>query len=309
MPDDAPPPTPPLSGAEARKRRYSPSPDAARPVTTRQRQALGLVAELQPLGTSHVRRMLDLNPKAALRTLRALFDAGLVEKLAVPRAVMAETPEAAACRGLYEDLYRLTREGARLLGRPTPRPWSRGDWLFLPHEVLVRDVAGHFMVSARHHGLAAPTLRVEETRLRSARPDAWLALPLGERTLFAFVEADRGTERGERHWADKARTYADLFASGELLTLTGFARVRVLVVAPDWRRCEVLSELVERQAPHDHWLYWLTPRTTLDQDDFSAGRWLNAGAIKPLISPNILSNSQGNSEDNSRPLPQDVSFF
>lgn len=305
MPDDAPPPatTPPRSGAEARKRRYSPSPAAARPVTTRQRQALGLIADLQPLATSQVRRMLDLDPKAALRTLRALFDAGLVEKLAVPRAVMAETAEAAACRGLYEDLYRLTREGARLLGRPTPRLWSRGDWLFLPHEVLVRDVAGHFMASARHHGLAAPTLHVEETRLRSARPDAWLALPLGERTLFALVEADRGTERGERHWTEKARTYADLFASGELQALTGYARARVLVVAPDWRRCEVLSDLLERQAPADHWLYWLTPRATLDQDDLSAGRWLNAGSSKPLISPEILSNSQENIGGNSSTSP------
>lgn len=125
MPDDAPPPapTPPRSEVEARKRRYSPSP-AARPVTARQRQALGLVADLQPLATSQVRRMLDLDPKAALRTLRALFDAGLVEKLAIPRAVMAETPEAAACRGLYEDLYRALR--ARAHGCWVAPPRARG---------------------------------------------------------------------------------------------------------------------------------------------------------------------------------------
>lgn len=144
---------------------------------------------------------------------------------------------------------------------------------------------------------------MEETRLRSARADAWLALPLGERTLFALVEAARGTERGERHWTEKARAYADLFASGELLALTGYARARVLVVAPDWRRCEVLSDLVARQAPLDHWLYWLTPRATLDQDDFSAGHWLNAGAIKPLISPEMLSNSRGNSDGNGEASP------
>jgi hypothetical protein len=237
-------------GKEARRRRFAPG-AAKYAMTPGKAELLAFVAECGLLTTGQVARIAGISKKAAYNRLRDLYDLGLLGRIAVPYASLA--PPGADGPGLAwgpgENVHVPTRDGIKWLveagylseeeadGCKTPDFGPRNA-LFLAHEVLVREVRVWLELCARTHG-GQVVLWVdgEAAHFSTVRPDAWFlfALPSGK-TLVGLVEADRGTERGDR-WLAKADGYAQLLGSDELADATGGRRnARLVAVALDEAR-------------------------------------------------------------------------
>jgi len=272
---------------------------------------LGYLAELRFLSLPQLARLCcpsgreDLSERAARRHLRALFDAGMVDALPVSRAALAP-PEAgngaSLLYGSAPNVYAPTREGLRALVRsgrsgedvlkaPLPSYGPRNG-LFLAHELLVRDVRVWLEGCARAQGHSVERWEDGEAAAiplgngRVVRPDAWFAYRMGKVVLVGLVEADRGTERGDRRWGEKLDAYALLFSGEELREATGYVNARVLVVCPDERRRDGLADLVEREAaPELVGRFWLAERDVLNSVCLRSPVWRHAcsAALSPLI--------------------------
>ena len=240
-------------------------------------EILRYLAELRFLSLPQIARLCypsprqDLSEKVARRHMRALFDGGLVDVLAVSRAALAPPGapnDASLLYGSAPNVYAPTVRGLEALhragladrpdaGRKKPAYGPRNS-LFLAHELAVRDVRVWLELMVRENGYrleqwqdgegAAIGLDRKQAPF-AVRPDAWFVLRLERPVLVGLVEVDRGTERGDRRWREKLEAYGALFAGGRLPAVTGYVNARVLVIAPDARRRDHLQALVEEHAP------------------------------------------------------------
>jgi hypothetical protein len=240
------------------------------------------------------------------RHLRELFDAGLVEVIAVPRVALVEPArglnDSSLLYGSAPNLYTVTRAGLLALKElgltedATPRPERYGprNWLFLAHELLIRDVRVWFELSARVHadhelevwrdGAAA---RIDLEEGGQLYPDAWLVYRFGEQRLVALLEVDRGTERNGQRWREKLAAYAVLFQEGRLKAAIGYRKARILVFAPDAKRRDQLAAFVaEHAAPDLAGRFWLAAHPLFGTPDLCSPAWRQPGAIAlgPLLS-------------------------
>lgn len=295
-----------------RRSRYARDPGAApRVLTPSQMRALLTVADFRLVSLPQLLRLHGLSPKGMQRSMRALFDAGLVDVIPVPRALLAGSEDANDATLLYgsaPNLYAPTRAGLKLLHENGMIGEARAgavygpkNALFLRHEMQVRDVRVWLLraavqragggVLAWHDGVDAAISLDRDQAPKQARPDAWFVLRLGsiggrEAVLTGLVEADRGTERGENRWKDKLQAYGALFVGNQLKAATGYVNARVLVVCPDARRRDGLAALIARRAdPALAGRFWLVGRDALNQPDLTRCDWLQAGSalLRPLV--------------------------
>jgi len=254
-------------------------------LTAAMREVLRLVAAFRPLTTSQIQRLLDWSYKTAQRTVVKLEQAELIETIRIPQSLQYSHKG-----GLTEKVCFLSRPGARVLGVPVPSVVvpKRTDKLF--HHILAREVVCWTHQCARTYDLETPTTRVRGLKWRDLIPDAFLALPIGDRTMVALVEADTGQERGEDHWDKKVAGYAQIFASESVLeSAIGFKRARILVVAPTLTRIRWLERFIQKNDPEGFWLYWFTTPDTLETPDLARLVWRNEEEKRPLIDVRLLS--------------------
>lgn len=296
--------------AGARKRRYAREPVSG-PVALAGPKAelLGYVAGFAPVSLPQLALLVGLSPKATRRHLRVLFDAGVVELLPAPREQLATPAGRAAHGGSAPNLYGPTPAGLRALrdaglaegtGSVRCRHEPRGGY-FLAHTLAVTDVRVWLVRCARRRpehalerwcsGEEASVALPLGAPARALRPDAWFAYRLGPTVLAAAVEVDRGTERGDRRWAEKAAAYGALFELGLQHQGTGYRNARVLVTAPDHRRRDGLTERIYRLAPPGlAERFWVTAHGTLGSADLEAVAWARPGVegLHSLVPTGLL---------------------
>ena len=252
-------------------------------------------------------RLEVLSPKGTQRAMRALFDAGLVDVVAAPRAALAEpgdANDASLLFGSAPNIYVPARAGIRLLDAhgladalEPPTSYGPKNALFLRHESGVRDVRIWLELAARRHpgqavkewhdGPEAIIDLGQTQQPKTVRPDAWFIYRLGEQggreaVLAGLAEVDRATERGGRRWSEKLAAYSVLFAGPRLRETTGYVKARVLVVCSTEARRAGLADLIARTAePSVAERFWLAERSALGQPDLSLGTWYRPGNSAP----------------------------
>ena len=298
-----------------RRRRYASSPSQAACVslTPVRIEILRYLAEVRFLSLPQIARLCcpsgrqDLSQKSARRHMRALFDGGLVDVLAVSRAALAPpgTPnDASLLYGSAPNVYTLAPRGweavyrAGLVDKPDAlrkKPaYGPRNSLFLAHELAVRDVRIWLELAARGGGHEierwrdgeAAAIGLDRDRAPFAvRPDAWFVLRLARVVLVGLVEVDRGTERGDRHWQEKLNAYGALFAGGCLPAVTGYVNARLLVITPDTRRRDQLAELIHDGGTSVAAQAWITASAVLSVPDLKRPTWRYGGdlTLRPLV--------------------------
>lgn len=237
----------------------------------------------------------DLSEKSARRHMRALFDAGLVDVLPVSRAALAPPGapnDASLLYGSAPNVYALAPRGLEVLHRAglTEQPnaarkkptYGPKNSLFLAHELAVRDVRVWLELSARAGGHEVEQWRdgeeaaIDLGRAQAplwVRPDAWFVYRLGKTVLVGLVEVDRGTERGGRRWGEKLSAYAALFGGDCLKGATGYVNAHVLVVCPDTRRRDQLSDFIAQGDISLKDRFWIADQTALNSLNLAQVPW------------------------------------
>jgi hypothetical protein len=292
-----------------RRRRYQRQPPVKLMVLTpRKLVLLQAVAEYGLASLPQLAALACPSRKSARRHLRDLFDLGLVDVIPVPRVALAEPVDGNRADLLYgsaPNIYSITPSGLKALqerglveaARPPAQRYGPRNSLFLSHELAVRDARLWFELAARTqpgHQLEVwqdgPAAEIHLQRSRPptiVRPDAWLIYRIDAARLVAFLEVDRGTERGNRRWTEKLAAYEIFLQSEQLRTTTGYARARVLVITPHARRRDDLAGFVAQHAAGalaDR--FWLAERSVLANPDLAQAGWIKPGSqmLKPLLS-------------------------
>ena len=282
------------------------------PLTPLKLAALEWVGELRVCTPVQIARVTRLTLKSAREHLRNLYDMGLVERIGIPRAALADPEQAldpALLYGRAPTIYTLTREGAKVLVqqglaepehvRDIPR-YGPGNSFHLAHTLAIKDVAVWLEVVAKSYGHEG----LEDWRegkaavVGNAWPDALFLYRLPAAVLVGLLEVDRGTERGDRWWKEKFARYAAIFRSDLILEATGQKTARVIVVAPSARRRDGISALLSglllgADVPPER--FWIAERAVLAGTDLSAPVWRVAGfeGLHPLVKPHLLGRLKG----------------
>lgn len=298
-----------------RRSRYvrEPRPAVLTPASLR---LLEYVAVFRLVSLPQLVRLGEQSPKATQRAMRTLFDAGLVDIVAVPRAALAEpgdANDASLLFGSAPNVYVPACAGIKFLNKhhlsddlDPPPSYGPKNALFLRHELGIRDVRVFFALAARRHPDQAvkcwqdgPEAIIDLERVqvpKTVRPDAWFVYRLGERdgreaVLACFLELDRATERGERRWQEKLVAYGALFAGGRLRGATGYVNARVLVTCPTEGRRKQLAELIGRAAGLElARRFWLSADSFQDPPSLTAPVWQRPGSLslQPLVPPALM---------------------
>jgi hypothetical protein len=296
------PDEPTVGDTVLRKKRFERSADA-KPVslTPQKLTALSLLLDYRFLIVPHLMRLTGISDQTARRCFRDLCDAGLVEKIAVPRAALAEendANDAGLAFGSAPTIHALTKAGAQVdagmaerdaLKRP-PVDYGPKNSLFLRHEMFVRDIRV-WLATLTGDGVGLRSWRDADDCVfplpggLKLRPDGGFILDVGERDgrkalLAGFIEADRGTERGLTRWSEKVRAYAALFADpANVVAATGFRHVRVLIVARTVARRDWIWEAIEEigaelgLGPEILERFWVTDKGSLKDEGLDSERW------------------------------------
>lgn len=291
-------------------------------VLTPKKQALLLhLSQCRLLSLPQLAALEDLTEKAARKHLRAMFDSGFVQIVAVPRSVLVDTDtpnDPSLMYGSAPNIYQPTKEGLRLLWElgkiereerdRVAVPYGPKNATFLAHEVQVRDIRVWLERCRRWHqgtlnhwrdnGDAMFDLSaLKLSGIRSVRPDAWFTykFPSGN-SLVGLVEIDRGTERGVTKWREKLTQYRALLGPGKQVfqEAVGFKRWRVLVVVPTEARREWLVRCIAEEAKDDELSqrFWITTRAELVdiKNGFTSPIWrqVGTGTPKPMVTPEML---------------------
>jgi len=290
--------------APTRKKRGERSGDKANvTLTPLKLDLLRKLNEYRFLLGSQTCKLTGLSEQAVRRHMRELFDAELADRAYIPRAAIAEDDEAndiSLTHGSDPLSHAISKKGiqelinAGIVGKEAlksqPFDLSSKNWLFLRHEIFIRDIR-IWTETLKDDGVALRSWRyayeaeIVISKSQKFRPDAHCVIDIGERAgrpcvLSAFIEADRGTERGLDPWAGKLSAYAALFNDPEkLVEATGFRNARVLVVTTTearrdwiWRTLEDLCaqagagpELMER--------FWIAGKSVLEDETLGEKRW------------------------------------
>nr|WP_246385449.1 replication-relaxation family protein [Armatimonas rosea] len=293
-------------------------------VTPRRLAILRYLAEQRVLTAKQLALLLPAPEKAIRGHTRALYDAGLLDVIAVSRLALTGSEainDSSLLFGSAPNLYVLTRDGRNLLfeggliskeqrERQSPKYGPRNSF-YLAHELAIRDVFVWLEQSrriwesepAQWHEAKEAYLTLPATQSTSAcelHPDAWFQVGLGSlapgRKLSAFVEVDRGTERGVTRWREKVLGYYGLFATPSLIpAVLGTTRTRVIVTVPDAVRRDSLAaqigDITGESGIAQH--FYLVVASDLSPSVWSAPLWQqpNQAALVPLLPPAITKGS------------------
>ncbi|MEP6754819.1 MAG: replication-relaxation family protein [Chthonomonadales bacterium] len=296
--------------AVVRKRRYLPTSNSAEPITQNGICILGHIARLDILTVNQLSLLVSRSEQSVRRDLRRLFDGGMVRITLIPRALL-ETSGVDPIRdsfGSAPNCYSVSTKGIRLLDSlgmecpdTPPPPLGPANWLFVRHELAVRDVVIHFLRSAA----AYPSHEVEQLHLgpdaimdlarhavpKTARPDAWLLYRFGSRVLVALLEYDTGSEKGAKRWTEKLTAFRHLLSSSRLHAITGHSFGRVVVVCRTAARRDNLAELIAQHAEASlAERFWVAAKSDMLEPDLSLPIWRNSKSknLVPLIPEDLF---------------------
>jgi hypothetical protein len=277
------------------------------PLTPHKLCLLRWVAECGLLTVAQLSGLSDLSEKSVRGHMRDLFDLGLVDRIGVPRAALADVgaPNSPSLLwGRAPAVYSLSRLGIRCLGDSglldPPRPpcferYGPKNHLFLAHEVEIRDVRvwlERLRWTYAHPGVSR-WFSGSDAKAGPARPDAWFVYEMPSATLVAFVEVDRGTERSPSRWREKFRNYEKLLTGSTVSDLTGYSQARVLVIAPDARRRDDIGSVITACLPGSSIQpdrFWLSAKGVMKDASFTEGVWRVPGRpeLMPMVPQTIL---------------------
>ena len=306
-----------LTDKTRRKKRFERNAEGgAVALTPAKLNALALLLDYRFLIVPQYMRLTGASDQSARRCFRDLFDAGFVEKIAVPRAALADDGEANDANltfGSAPAIHTITKTGVRSLvdagmadrealkiAAPSygPKNWHR-----FRHEMFVTDIR-IWLATLTGDRMALRNWRddgdsvFEMPNGLTIRPDGAFVLDIGERegrsaVLAGFVEADRGTERGLDKWTAKVRAYAALFADpANVIAATGFRHARVLVIARTEARRDWIWEAIEEigadkgLSPDITERFWVAEKGVLDERGLGEKRWRvpGVGGLLPILS-------------------------
>ncbi|HLK58305.1 MAG TPA: replication-relaxation family protein [Chthonomonadaceae bacterium] len=295
--------------AASRRRRFERG-EPEHPIGPLDTKAVLEVAKLGMATVPQVAGLLGWTERAASNHLRNAYDHGYLERSGITRPQLVVSGGSELLFGSAPIVYSLTREGlrsitdAQLLAAseiadvPQVTPKS----LFVAHDLLIRDVRVWLTILQRaypsHRGLCewvhGSRCAVELGRSeypRQCRPDARFTYGLREKTLAAFVEADRGTETSPVRWEEKVAQYVPLLSTGLVAQVTGQELARVLVFCLDAARRDWIATTLNRSLPKDlRDRFWLCERSVMAAADLAAPVWRVPGVsdLLPLVPPQFL---------------------
>jgi hypothetical protein len=286
-----------------RRRRYVRA-DSGATVTPLVVEAVRAAAELDIAISSQIAAYLGVSQKSANRRIRAAFDAGLVDIIPAPRALLGQPGSPMGPELLYgsaPNLVRLSASGAKALHRlgilaeaRIPKELTPRSALFLAHSLLGTDVRLWLLRAARasEDEELASWMTGERAAIELGRtgfparvvPDARFTYTIGDRVLSCAVEVDRGSERGDfgSRWAEKCAAYAELFTGGRMKELTGFSNMRLLVTVPGPLRRDNLAQYVAKASSAVAERAWFAVQSGLAGPTLRAAVWRRSG-IRELV--------------------------
>jgi len=226
--------------------------DAA--LTERDRAVLDTLRQLRLATAEQLERLhyADTSPRHRRRALAALEAGRLISRL--PRTI------GGVRAGSAGSIFALDLAGQRLTGPSGParglrieRPWTPG-LPFLAHSLAITELYVRLVLAHRAGELELLAFTTEPgvwRRFQTAggwttlKPDAGLSLGADRFEDHWFIEVDRGTEAPatiER----KAGVYRAYWSSGREQAVLGVFP-RVLWLAPDQPRVELLTDVIDRE--------------------------------------------------------------
>jgi hypothetical protein len=226
--------------AKTRRRRFVRAEGKGCALTPKKQALLLHLSQCRLLSLPQLAALEDLTEKAARKHLRAMFDSGFVQIIAVPRSVLVDTDtpnDPSLLYGSAPNIYQPTKEGLRLLWElgkiereereRVAVPYGPKNATFLAHEVQVRDIRVWLERCRRWHQGA---LRQWEDNGDATFDLASLSLPQREESggacrdrswNRAWCDALAG-EAGAVQSADRAGAAA-IFRDNRVHTLAGFS--------------------------------------------------------------------------------------
>jgi hypothetical protein len=145
--------------------------------------------------------------------------------------------------------------GGRVLAQGGPRPRAyEPSWRFVDHTLAIAQLVVDVRLAAQAGSLEVLACQAEPACWRTVpgmggqlvlRPDAFLALGVGEYELRWFIEVDRSSESLPTVLR-KCRLYADYYQAGTEQAAHGGVFPRVCWVVPDERRAERVQAAIAR---------------------------------------------------------------
>ncbi|WP_395143183.1 replication-relaxation family protein [Armatimonas sp.] len=326
-----------LSEGALRRGRYTPTLEVVSLTRPRVRLLEDLAA-CRILTIQQIMYLSGLAKHSAQRHLRLLFDGGYIAVVPISRSALAgpgDPNDASLLFGSAPNIYVMTKKGLRYLekaGLLAPEDalevlpgYGPKNHLFLRHALLIKDMHIWLLMQSRRSQDSASTgnsaslvenhferwLEGQEATFtlptggkgqRRVLPDAWFSYrfrfapdPL---VTLCLLEADRGTERGMRHWPEKVQSYVRLLYSGELQKQSGYEGGRIVVLTLDAARRDSLAarlqEMVKAQETHSGLeissfarRFWLVSREDLLSSDWISPVWCNLThvGLVPFLTP------------------------
>ena len=267
-------------------------------------------------------RLLDSDSIAALlggseqnirRRLQLLFHGGYLDR---PRVQLTDATRGV---GSLQMVYALGNKGADLISDRRGIPRHAVDWtaknkslrpIFFQHSLLIARIKVAFELSCRSHNCRMvrwPEIlatRCSERTQRMKRPQTWsvqlsghgsagiapdaifgvedLGRPVGENTMFFFLEADRGTMPVKRRTLrdtsiyKKLLTYHATYAGGSHTERFGIKHFRVLFVTESNQKKRIRTMVTAtRTLPGLHGLFLFASTKALFESDVLGMSWLS----------------------------------
>jgi DNA-binding HxlR family transcriptional regulator len=258
-------------------------------LTVRDRQVIRAVYEYGLLRRSQIQALFFSGQNTANRRLQNLFQHGFLKR---------HLPPVQLGEGRSQAIYSLDERGADLIAieqgvdRAAVR-WKRKDnqanFLFLNHTLSINDFRIAITLAAKQLGhrimrwldereIKALGERVPVAEKRRGylpvAPDAFFEYDFGDRQAGFFAEVDMGTMSNKR-FKDKVRAYILYKTEGYYEEKFGISSLRVLTVAPSYRRLKNLKRTTEQAQGRS--LFWFTTFAALSAEEILQPRWYVAG--------------------------------
>jgi hypothetical protein len=260
----------PISPNSAKKttrlRKYVRDPRVPRlELTLRDLEVLRTIGEFGLATRQQLQILFFPSLQTASTRLKLLYHHGYLERWVYPRLFFDLRAAASATSQTFGSpplVYSLTRDGSQMvaafLGQETGPPvLDRSSEirnpLFLAHRLGLLDlrvallgaahrVPGEALLSWDEEALQEGTAGSDETPSAGwLRPDALFFYGIGEKKLIAFVELDRGTERGPK-LLEKLTRYVAYGRTDRFFQRYGRRRYRVLFLVPTAERRAVWQD-------------------------------------------------------------------
>lgn len=258
-------------------------------LTQRDRQVIQAVYEYRFLRRDQIQALFFLSQNTANRRLQYLFQHGFLKRHLPPVQLGEGRPQA---------IYSLDERGADLIAieqgidRAEVR-WRKKDnqaqFFFLEHTLYINDFRIGITMAAKklgHQvsrwcdereikllGERVPILQKRKGYLPVA-PDAFFIYDFGDRQAGFFLEVDMGTMTNKR-FKDKVRAYIAYKTEGYYEKKFGISSLRVLTVAPSYRRLKNLKRTTEQAQGRN--LFWFATFAALSSEKILQPVWYVAG--------------------------------